>query len=70
MIGVADEYAGRRIRCNKCNQHSIVPKETDSQVQPAAASSIRSEKKVAKMSTPTSINLFECSVTQDRSIIT
>ena len=24
-LGVPDEYAGRRIRCNKCSQPSVVP---------------------------------------------
>lgn len=45
-LGVPDNYAGRRVRCNKCNEPSVVPKpvtEIDiTAAQPVAAAKIAS----------------------------
>jgi DNA-directed RNA polymerase subunit RPC12/RpoP len=33
-LGVPDEYAGHRIRCNKCSQPTVVPKPQPVQIEP------------------------------------
>ena len=47
-LGVPNEYAGRRVRCNKCNQSSVVPKPVVTQ---APATDVASSASVYKAST-------------------
>ncbi|MGH2271305.1 hypothetical protein ACQ9LF_05860 [Anaerohalosphaeraceae bacterium U12dextr] len=43
-LGVPDNYAGRRVRCSKCNEPSIVPRPvTEVVIPPAAAPAAQSQ---------------------------